>query len=185
MNTQLETEALYRKFRDPLRSFIGRRVADPSTAEDLVHDVFVKIHSQIGSLKQTEKLTSWIYQIARNAVIDFYRKRKETIPYLDEETLFVDQERISDAAEKLVPGLRSMIEQLPPKYRETLKFADIEGIKYAEIATRMGISVSAVKSRVQRGRGLLKNLLLQCCHFEFDKYGTVFDYEPRKCEKCC
>lgn len=185
MRIQPETEELYKKFRDPLRSFIGKRVADPAAAEDLVHDVFVKIHSQIGNLKQAEKLTSWIYQVARNAVIDFYRKRKETIPYLEEESLFVDQERISDAAEKLAPALRGMIEQLPEKYREALKLADFEGIKYAEIAKRKGISVSAVKSQVQRARTLLKNLLLQCCHFEFDKYGTVFDYEPRKCEKCC
>jgi RNA polymerase sigma-70 factor, ECF subfamily len=49
----------------------------------------------------------------------------------------------------------------------------------------LGISLSGAKSRVQRARKKLKELLLECCHFEFDRYGTVFDYHPKNCTKCC
>lgn len=68
-----------------------------------------------------------------------------------------------------------MIDRLPDHYKVVLRKADLEGIKHSEIARQLGISVSGVKSHVQRGRQMLKELLLQCCHFEFDRYGTVFD----------
>jgi RNA polymerase sigma-70 factor (ECF subfamily) len=153
--------------------------------EDLVHDVFIRIHTNIGTLQDSEKLTSWVYQTARNAVIDFYRKKKSPAAPVTEDLLFTDQEQILDAAEKLTPVVKRMIEELPEKYRSVLVMADIQERKYAEIAAELGLSVSGVKSRVQRARQMLKELLLECCPFEFDRYGTVFGFSERNCKRCC
>lgn len=176
---------IYETFRNPLKSFIRKRISDSAAVEDLVHDVFLRIHSRIDTLQSEEKLTSWVYTIARNAVTDYYRKRKETIPEIPQDLAENTSEKLDDVTERLVPVVRRMIDQLPQKYREPLWMADFENIPYLEIAKTLSLSLSGVKSRVQRARKMLKDLLLQCCHFEFDRYGTVFDYYPRKCDRCC
>ena len=174
---------LYEDFSEPLKAFILKRVNNSALAEDLLHDVFVKIHNQVGSLKEEEKLAAWIYRIAQNSIIDSYRKRKEMIPAQDD--LVLDANQFDDIPERLAPTLKALTEQLPEKYKEALMLADFEGVRQTDLALRLGISVSAVKSRVQRARKMLKDLLLECCHFEFDRYGTVFDYHPKNCRRCC
>jgi RNA polymerase sigma-70 factor, ECF subfamily len=176
---------LYDRFRSPLKNFIAKRVSDPATVEDLLHDVFVRIHTNIATLKDSDKVTAWIYQTARNSVIDFYRKRKEPAHEVTEDLLLLDQEEISMAAERLIPVVRRMIEQLPEKYKRVLIQSDFDGQRHADIAADLKMSVSGVKSRVQRARQMLKTLLLECCHFEFDRYGTVFGMKARNCQKCC
>jgi RNA polymerase sigma-70 factor, ECF subfamily len=176
---------LYDRFRSPLKSFIAKRISDPATVEDLLHDVFVRIHSHIGTLKDSDKVTAWIYQTARNSVIDFYRKRKEPAAEVTEDLLLADQNEISNAAESLIPVVRRMVEQLPDKYKQVLIQSDFEGQKHADIAAELSISVSGVKSRVQRARKMLKALLLECCHFEFDLYGTISEITARNCKQCC
>ena len=184
MNSELDLETIYKDFREPLKAFILKRVSDRSSAEDLLHDVFVRIHNQIGSLKDQGKLTPWIYQIARNAIVDSIRKHRETIEPSDE-LISPERHAINDVTEDLIPVVRTMVEKLPDKYREPLLLSDFKGINQAEVAERLGISLSAAKSRIQRARRMLKELLLQCCHFEFDRYGTVFDYHSKKCSNCC
>lgn len=183
MIDRVDIGKLYEDLNKPLKAFIGKRVNDPAIAEDLLHDVFLKIHNQVGSLKEEEKLASWIYRIAQNSIIDFYRRRKEMIPAQDDVPF--DANQFDDIAEKLAPTLKALTNQLPDKYKEALLLIDFEGAKQTELASRLGISVSAVKSRVQRARKMLKELLLECCHFEFDRYGTVFDYHPKNCNRCC
>ena len=75
--------------------------------------------------------------------------------------------------------------QLPGPYRQALILTEYQGLTQKQLAERMGLSLSGAKSRVQRARKMLKELLLECCHFEFDRYGTVFDYRPRNCKRCC
>jgi RNA polymerase sigma-70 factor (ECF subfamily) len=174
---------LYEDFSKPLKAFIAKRVSDSALAEDLLHDVFLKIHNQAGSLKNEEKLATWIFRIAQNSIFDSYRRRKQTVP--PQEVVILEERASEDIPEKLAPTLKALTAQLPSKYREALQLSDLEGIKQTDLAAKLGISVSAVKSRVQRARKMLKELLLECCHFEFDRYGTVFDYHPKNCQRCC
>lgn len=183
LRDDLDIGKLYEDFRKPLKAFIGKRINDPALAEDLLHDVFLKIHNQIGTLKEQEKLAPWIYRIAQNSIIDWYRSRKEMVPH-EEEIPADDSGDFNRIPEKLAPTLKALTEQLPPKYKEALSLTDFGDMKQTEVANRLGISVSAVKSRVQRARKMLKELLLECCHFEFDRYGTIFDYSPRNCSHC-
>lgn len=180
--TTMNVENLYRSLRAPLMGFIRRRVADDQAVEDILHDVFFKIHTRIEGLREQDKVETWIYQITRNAIVDYYRKPNhsanlpETVPALE-----TGEE--DDAVQRISPGLKAMINRMPPHYRDALLLTDYEGLTQRELAARLNISLSGAKSRVQRARQLLKDMLMNCCHFEFDMYGTILDYHPIEC--CC
>ena len=175
-------EQIWREFSVNLGQFIRARVADPATAEDILQDVFVKIQARLGQLKDATKLQGWIYLIARNAIIDHYRTRKETVPVPEE--LVAETEPQSEVIEALKAALRRMIDSLPEPYREALVLTELEGLTQQELANRVGISLSGAKSRVQRGREQLKAMLTECCAFEFDRRGRVFDCTPHQQSDC-
>ena len=72
------SEQLWETFSVPLHQFIQRRVRDPHSAEDILQDVFLKIHTRIDTLHQQDRVAAWIYQIARNAIADYYRAQQPT-----------------------------------------------------------------------------------------------------------
>jgi RNA polymerase sigma-70 factor (ECF subfamily) len=176
-----DTETIWNEFGASLRRFIRRRVADEVEVDDILQDVFLKIHANIDTLRDESKLLSWIYRITRHAVTDYYRSQRpfSEIP----ENLAITDEVDEDLTQQLACGLWEMVEGLPIKYREALILAEYQGLTQQEIATRLGISLSGAKSRVQRARDLLKGQLLQCCHVELDRLGKVIDYYPHRA--CC
>ncbi len=174
-------EDIYIKFRSRLKQFISRRLDDELTAEDVLHDVFLKIHANIDSLRDETKLESWVFQIARNVILDRLRSRREVHGAVDD---LPAPDVTDEPSKKIAAGLGEMILLLPEPYREALLLSELHDIPQREIAQRFGISVSGAKSRVQRGRKMLKDLLLGCCHFEFDQLGTMIDYHPRDCSAC-
>lgn len=175
-------ESIWHHFADKLGQFIRSRVADPATAEDILQDVFVKIQKRLGALEDPAKLQGWIYLIARHAVIDHYRKRKETVEL--PETLADEHEPESPDLDALKAAFRRLIHTLPDPYREAVVLTELEGLTQKELAQRLGISLSGAKSRIQRGRRHLKKMLLDCCRFEFDRRGGVMDCEPRANSGC-
>jgi RNA polymerase sigma-70 factor (ECF subfamily) len=155
-------------------------VGNTAAAEDILQEVFLRIHSRIHTLMAPDKLESWIYQIARNAIIDHYRlSREAALPQIDIPSAAMPDE--PDAAETL--SLRDMVETLPEPYRQALILTEYDGLTQAELAAKLGISLSGAKSRVQRARAKIKDALLTCCHFELDRYGRVIDYWKHCC--CC
>jgi RNA polymerase sigma-70 factor (ECF subfamily) len=178
-------EHIWHEFADRLRQFIRRRVGDPHTVEDLLQDVFVKIQGRLDQLPDPAKLESWIYLIARNAIIDHYRTRKETVEVPD--TLPAEPDAQDGDVEELKAAFRRMIFSLPEPYREALVLTEFDGLTQQQLAGRLGISLSGAKSRVQRGRAQLKQMLHECCTFEFDRRGRVIDCTPRAkagCDEC-
>jgi len=180
MNATLEH--IWQEFAAKLGKFIRLRVNDPATAEDILQDVFVKIQARLDRLKDPAKLESWIYLIARNAIIDHYRTRKETVEV--PETLPAEPDTHDGDVEELKAAFRHMIFNLPEPYREALVLTEFDGLTQRQLANRLGISVSGAKSRVQRGREQLKHMLHECCTFEFDRRGKVIDCTPRAKAKC-
>lgn len=180
------TEAIWRDYHARLRAFVARRVSDSSDVDDIVQEVFVKIHTRIGSLRESEKLQSWVYQIARNAITDQYRRHDPSrLPEVIETLPVIDR---SEAIEReLVECLRPLIDRLPDDYREALLFTDLEGRTQSELAEQHGLSLPGAKSRVQRGRAQLKALFERCCQFEFSVTGRVIGYQPKECTRstCC
>ncbi|TKJ27704.1 MAG: RNA polymerase sigma factor SigZ [Chloroflexi bacterium B3_Chlor] len=175
-------ESVWDQFSDRLRSFIRARVADEETAEDILQEAFLRIHAKMGTLRDMGKLESWIYQITRNAIIDHYRSHRATRELPDTLGLWEDAYE-EDLVTRLASDVREMVEALPEPYREAFVLTSYEGLSQKELAKRLGLSYSGAKSRVQRARERVKDMLMTCCHFEFDRRGTVIDYYDHCC--CC
>ncbi len=177
------TEHVWQTMSHQLKAFIAKKVSNVAIAEDILQDVFIKIHSNIDRLKDKNKIRSWVYTITRNAIIDYYRQRKMNTEGQDfsESTSPVSA---NSATDEITTGLREMITGLPEKYSQALILVEFDGLSQIELAKKTGLSVSGAKSRVQRARALLKQRLLQCCHFEFDRFGTIIDHRPKNCA-CC
>jgi len=175
-------EEIWDEFGLKLKQFINRQVRDESVADDILQEVFLKIHSSLVNLKDEDKLESWLYQITRHTMIDHLRRQRKE-QELPEEWEAGQNEHENEAIEKLAPSIKAMILMLPQKYKEALVLTEYQGLTHRQLADKLGISLTAAKSRVQRGRQKLKEMLLACCHFELDKRGKVIDYYPR-CA-CC
>lgn len=170
--SEMPWSQLYRS----LESFVHPRVNDPEAARDLIQDVVLKMLLHLPKLQSEAKLFPWMYQIARNAIIDHYRQQTSH-PSLAESAVLSEEAEPSlthEFALCMVP----MIQTLPPKYREALILTEIEGLSQKALAQRLGISYPGAKSRVQRGRQLLKSALIECCTIETDCYGNITDYHP-------
>lgn len=174
-------ETIYNDFHSKLRSFTIRRVSDPDTAEDILQDVYLKIHTHIDDVQQADRLESWIYQITRNAITDYYRHTRPQEQL--SEALAAPSEDEPDAVAELAPSVLDMMRCIPRKYREALEMTDLQGLTQAQLAERLNISVSGAKSRVQRAREKLREAFLACCHFELDGHGQVISYHAR-CAEC-
>ena len=179
------SEQIWEEYHARLHGFIQSRVGDASVADDILQEVFLRIHSRIDTLKEDRKIQSWIYQIARNAIIDHYRayKKMEELP----ETLAAPEPEPDDRARREIGAcLLPMVQSLPEHYCQALMMSEMEGLTQREVATEQGLSLSGAKSRVQRGRAMMKERLLECCRFEFDHRGSVMDheYKGKTCDKC-
>lgn len=186
----LNSETIYQDFRLALAGFIRKRVSDAEDAEDILQDVFVKIHCNIDQLQDETRLVAWVYQITRNVINDYYRQRRELAELpdelMDEREDGVETAVTPNLTHTVAQWLLPMTEQLPEKYREAIQLVELEGMSQREMSEQLQISVSGAKSRVQRGRKQLKEVLLACCHVEFDRVGNVLDYQSRvnDCDNC-
>ncbi len=182
-----ETEVLWSELHTRLLSFLRRRVATPEDAEDLLQDVFTRIHENAPTLREVESVTGWVYRTAANAVTDYYRRRgafaRATEALAAEPAAVLELEDSAGQAE-LAHCLRPLIATLPDTYGRALELTELEGRTQSQAAESLGISISGMKSRVQRGRTKLKEVLLECCHVELDRRGGVVEYEPRDGARC-
>jgi RNA polymerase sigma-70 factor (ECF subfamily) len=169
-------EQIWREYAAALHRFIQSRVDDADTADDILHNVFLKISTKINSLKDVGKLSPWIYQITRNAIIDHYRSQKSH-DELPETVIEPEQDQAETARQEIEGCMLPLVRNLPDTYREAVMLSEIEGLTQKQVAEKLGLSLSAAKSRVQRGRIMVKNMLNDCCRFEIDHRGTMVDYQ--------
>ena len=182
MNT---SEKVWQEYHSRLRAFIKSRISDDTATDDILQNVFLKLHAGLDSLKDETKLKSWLYQIARNAIIDYFRSQKPTVDipeWLPQSETDPSEKVIQELSECLQP----MIQLLPENYREAVILSELKGLTQKEVAKVQGTSLSGAKSRVQRGRALLKEMLADCCRLEFDHSGRLCDYERKgkACDAC-
>lgn len=185
-STELVSQ-IWNESRNRIKAFIAKRIKNESDVEDVLQDVFFKIHRKIPELKDPTKLYSWVFQTTRNAIIDYYREQKNAANYSEElpDDIAVEPTE-KDVEEEVLSWLTPMVEELPVKYREALLLTDIQGLTQKELSEKLDISLSGAKSRVQRAREKLKEVLLDCCHLEFNRAGQIVEYQQRKqvCRVC-
>lgn len=167
-----------------LRAFIRRRVRDDATADDLAQETLLKVYRSRAALRDDQRIEAWLYRIARTTLIDFYRRERPGTE-LPEDIAGEPQERNAEVTAAMTRSLRHFLDELPVAYREPLRLAEFEGLPLTKVALRLGISLTATKSRVRRGREQLKKKLQQCCRLEFDRHGRIIDYTRRKSAHCC
>jgi RNA polymerase sigma-70 factor, ECF subfamily len=179
-----EFDAAVADFSEKLRGFIRRRVRDRPTTDDLTQETLLKVYRSRATLRDGQRLEAWLYRIARTTLIDHYRRSRpsEELPAM---LASEPADEITALRQALLGSLRSFLGELPELYREPVRLAELEGMPLAQIARQLGLSVTAVKSRVRRGRALLKKKLQDCCRFEFDRMGKVIGYERRATSVRC
>ena len=170
-------------FTAKLRAFIRGRVPDDATADDLTQETLLKVYRSRAVLRDDDRLESWLYRIARRTLIDYYRKRRpsEELP-LSLQTESHDE--TSEFRDAVISSTMRYMDQLPQAYRVPLHLFEIDRIPMAKIASRLGLSLTSVKSRIRRGRRMLKEKLQRCCYFEFDQRGRAIGWERRN-PRCC
>jgi RNA polymerase sigma-70 factor (ECF subfamily) len=177
-----DLESIWEQYSNRLIAFIRSRVFDENEAEDILQEVFIRVHHHLCCLPEWSKMERWIYQIARHLIIDHYRRRREMVEIPESLPAEADLPEEDPEAE-LALSLRGVVDALPTPYRQALILTEYQGLTQKELAERLGISLSGAKSRVQRAREKMRDMLLNCCHFELDRRGRIIDYYPSCC--CC
>jgi RNA polymerase sigma-70 factor, ECF subfamily len=183
---RLDLESIWAEVGASMDRFVRRRVNDPHQADDVVAEVMLRIHQHLGSLDDRERVTAWVFRIARNAITDHYRRsaRRREVPAAELEPLtdpgadaWLDDQDATLA--ELASCIRPLVEALPRDYRRALELTDFDGHSQVDAARMEGISVSGMKSRVQRGRRQFATLVKQCCDITIDARGELIDFQLR------
>lgn len=178
----MELASIYNQFHKTLLGFIKSKVTNHEDAEDIVQNVFVKVAGSIDNLNRKEKLHSWIYTIARNSIIDYYRSnanKKDLVIEGNIDESFTNEEYI-DTTNGLECCLVDMVNQLPEEYRDIIVDVEMKGIKQKDLVDKYSLAYPSIRSRVQRGRIRLKQLLLECCAIKSDTRGNILDVRSKQ-----
>jgi RNA polymerase sigma-70 factor (ECF subfamily) len=189
------TLVLSEELRRELRRFVAHRVDDEGAVEDLVQEIMLRIFRRIGSVRARERLDAWMYQTARNAIVDYYRRSaRRELPAGSAVELGLalpahgEPGPDNHAEREIARCLRPLLGRLKPIYRQAIELVEFDRLPQRIAAERLGVSVSGMKSRVQRARQQLKAMLIDCCAIELDARRHVHDYEPSEtgcgCDRC-
>jgi RNA polymerase sigma-70 factor (ECF subfamily) len=171
-----------------LRPFLARRVA-PTEIDDVLQDVLLRVQRGLPGLRDEERFTSWLFQIARSSVAEHLRVRaRHPLANASDDGDAVAESTDDDreAARSLACCVSVFVARLSSPYREAVTLVELEGLTMREAAEMVGVSVSGMKSRVQRGRAQLRQMFDECCEIALDARGKVIDYapRPRPCRSC-
>ncbi len=202
----LDTDHVWRAFGESLRAFLARR-APADRVDDLLQEVFLRIHRGLDGLADEQHLAAWVHRIARNVLTDAYRRRRREAPLdaggacgvdaagraastgsgaplADEPLARAPADELPD---EVATAVARMAERLPDTFRDAVLLHERDGLSQQEVADRLGLSLSGAKSRIQRGRDHLRGMILACCHVEFDARRRPVAFVPRSasCPACC
>ncbi|MGF1703972.1 RNA polymerase sigma factor SigZ [Photobacterium makurazakiensis] len=180
----MNVEVVWNEYSSSLKAFLHSKVSDHDDVDDLLQDILIKTHHNLNNLKERSKVKSWLFQIANNSIIDFYRK-KARAKDLTEDDLWYKEDDVTihqELSECVVP----MLQALPKADADMLIAIEINGQSQKEYAEEKGIKYSTLKSRVQKSREKMHGLFQECCDLSLDSHGNVMGYEEKEnsCGKC-
>ncbi len=172
-----------------VRSFVRRRVAHTQDADDITQETLLRLYQSVEQLRDVGAFEGWMYRIARNAITDHHRQRGGRPMPVDPDDIdpMIDASPAEDEpADELLSGcLRTLLGRVPDGYRAALELTDLGGLTQEAAAAQLGLSTSGMKSRVQRGRRLLRAEITHCCEVSLDAHGGVADVMVRPDERVC
>ena len=181
IQTNTIVEQAWQEYRVKLVSFIRSKVETSEDAEDILNDVFVSLIKKTGVNESPDNIGAWLYRVTRNRIVDYYRTKRRFEELPDE---LASESADTCIIRQLSSCMLPMIKALPKIYQHPLILSEIEGEKYKEVANELGLSLSAVKSRIIRGRKKLHKRMLSCCTFYRDNAGNIIDYEASGVNFC-
>ena len=188
MRAATNDDARWAEFSAPVRAFVRKRVPAGLDSDDVVQDVFLRIVRHRDELERVDNLEAWIFRVARTALADALRahqRRDGRGSSVDPDDLAADDATDAPRAiAELAPCLRPFVSRLDAPYREALELTDLGGMSQTDAAERVGISVSGMKSRVQRARDQVRQDFVECCALQRDARGAIMDVEPRSTNSC-
>lgn len=178
-----EARGAWQELEARLRPYVARRVASPADIDDVIQEVFTRMHRGLASLRDGERFGGWVYAIAARAIADHARSRARHPIAAAPVVEAAADEREGSHDEELQEGLAEcvalFVARLPSPYREAVTLTELQGLSQREAAGLLGISVSGMKSRVQRGREKIRAMFEECCEISLDCRGRVAQCEPR------
>ena len=177
----MSVESLWSDYRNQVKRYLHFKIGNEADVEDLLQEVMTRSYENLDQLTAPEKAKSWLFQITKNTVIDFYRKNGRT--YTDRD-LWYDTMDEAEEEHAFAPCLVPFIKALPEETAKALIAIDLEGQSQKEYSEIYGIPYSTLKSRVQTGRKNLKKLFQDCCAISLDRWGNVIEYEPKNKQGC-
>lgn len=175
MSNTCDIDSIWSEHKAILRNFILKRVRDNSLTDDILQEVLLRIYHSCKATSGVKNLRAWLFTIAYNHIVDYYRKSRNMFAGLPEVVNEDQEQAFHEAASFIMP----LLSFLPPAYSLPLKLSDIDGIKQVEIAKTLGLTLTATKSRIQRARQMLKDKFITCCYLETQKNGGLISVAPK------
>jgi len=173
----MNIEKIWLEYKSALKVFLHSKIANEADVEDLLQEIIIKTYNNLATVKKQQSIKSWLFQVANYTIIDFYRKNGGNKGPLPAEPWYLEESLAE--RDKLYDCVTPFINALPPEHAKLLRAIDIDNKSQKSYAETLDISYSTLKSRVQKSRVLLKQVFDDCCHFERDKLGIVFDYKRK------
>jgi len=177
-------EQVWAQYRSRIKAFLHSKVSNPDEVDDLLQEILIKSYNKLPDLKSQESVKPWLWQVANNTIIDFYRKNAKS-KQLENEPLWFEENDMN-IHQQLSKCLEPFIQSLPGESAELLMAIDIQGMSQKDYAQNVGLSYSTLKSRVQKSREALKKVFESCCHYQLDNQGNIVEYERKSsdCKNC-
>ena len=169
LNKYSDISSLWLEYKNGLKYYIFKKVKNEEIANDLSHEVLMKVYNSCCSSVNIKNVRSWMFQIAHNTTIDYLKKQGKFTDNVPENYYNDDDDVYQDANEIVKP----LMQLLPEKYATPLQLSDIEELKQKEVAQKLNLSLTATKSRIQRARNLLKEKIIECGNLEKDEKGNL------------
>ncbi|HJZ69604.1 MAG TPA: RNA polymerase sigma factor [Blastocatellia bacterium] len=134
--------ALFEAFCVRLRRYFLLRGLDAATAEDLTQDVFVKVHQRAGELREPDRFHGWLFAIARNEMVSYWRREQPRLEWANVENPVVEPDVISGMR------LTDMLRTLEPAERDLVVLRFVEGLSYEELAEALKLPLGTIKWRI-------------------------------------
>ena len=160
----MTTKQVWTSYSKDLKHFIISKVKDTTISDDILQNTFIKIHTNLHTLKDIKKLKSWCFSIAHNSILDYWKSENKTFEIIN----FKSEETIEENIHTEKDCLQGILKNLPKKYRDPLFLSDIKGLKQQEIATQLNQTLSTTKSQIQRARKLIAKGFIDCCGFQLN-----------------
>lgn len=181
MENTTNIASIWEGFHKELKAFIQNKTHNSSDSDDILQDAFIRIIRNWDQVNQSKNIRLYLYGIVRNSIYDYFKYKSKGYDLIDLKEVFTNEEVENLNATVAHRCIKPFIEKLPGHYREALLITEFEDISQKDLAVKLGISYSGAKSRVQRGKEKLKELLLSCCPYRSDIYGNIINNDNNNC----